>query len=103
MNAPYSVNSNLQEPVNSELELGVPLNITVNDTIVNGIVTADINIEITSKLPDGNWKLKVIVAERYKSYDSIPVEWTQSEFFDVFKKSISGYQWRIYSRKSWDI
>lgn len=90
MNAPYSVNSNLQEPVNSELELGVPLNITVNDTIVNGIVTADINIEITSKLPDGNWKLKVIVAERYKSYDSIPVEWTQSEFFDVFKKAYPG-------------
>lgn len=88
--APYGTLPNVQNPYDTEIDKGTPVEISVTDTLIDNVITSNVTVNISSNLSEGNWRLKFAVVERFMSYDSIPDAWTQEEFFDVFKKAIPG-------------
>lgn len=81
---PYGDSLNLYNPYNQRLAKGTPLSIEVTDErIGNDSIKTDVTIEVASRLPDRNYRLKINAVQRYaKSFaangDSI--------FFDIFRR-----------------
>lgn len=81
---PYGDSLNLYNPLNKRLSKGTPLSVTVTDQRIGGdSIKADVTVEIASRLPEGNYRLKLNAVQRYINSAAVNGE---SNFYDVFRK-----------------
>ena len=81
---PYGDSSNLYTPYYQRLNYGTPVNITVQDENAGeDSVRALINVNISSSLQQGNYRLRINAVERYIQSTAANGE---TNFFDVFRE-----------------
>ncbi|MGB9696234.1 MAG: T9SS type A sorting domain-containing protein [Ignavibacteria bacterium] len=87
---PYSFDSNLTVPLDNELLYGSPIDIKVKDTLLSlDTIRTKIDIKILYKLPSYNYRLKIYAIERFKIYPAPPNINGETQFYDIFRKSIT--------------
>lgn len=87
---PYTTDSLLNAPYQYRRGIGSPITISVSDSVSGNTVTSKIDINVLAQLPPGNYRLKPNVLQRVVSYDTIPTNWYDSTFYDVFRKALPG-------------
>lgn len=87
---PYSFDSNLTVPFDNELLYGSPIDIKVKDTLLSlDTIQTKVDVRILYKLPPYNYRLKVYAIERFKIYQTPPNINGETQFYDIFRKSIT--------------
>lgn len=87
---PYSFDSNLTVPLDNELLYGSPIDIKVKDTLLSlDTIRTKIDIQVLYKLPSYNYRLKIYAVERFKIYQIPPNINGETQFYDIFRKSIT--------------
>jgi hypothetical protein len=87
---PYNTDSLLNAPYQTRRNIGSPISISVSDSVSGNTITSKIDINVLSQLPPGNYRLKPNVLQRVVAFDTIPTNWYDSTFYDVFRKAIPG-------------
>ena len=87
---PYTTDSLLNAPYQYRRNIGAPISISVSDSISGNTVTSKIDINVLAQLPPGNYRLKPNVLQRVVAFDTIPTNWYDSTFYDVFRKALPG-------------
>ena len=87
---PYNTDSLLNAPYQYRRAIGSPVSVSVTDSLSGNTVTSKIDMNIVSALPPGNYRLKVNAMQRVVQYDTIPTNWYDSTFYDVFRKALPG-------------
>ena len=90
VNLPYSTDSNLIAPYNLRRNIGAPVTIDVSDTLIGGNIISTVNVNVLFNLPAGDYRLKVNAVERIVRFDTIPTNWYDSVFVDVFRAAYPG-------------
>jgi hypothetical protein len=90
VNLPYNTDSLLYAPYNYRLSIGSPVDIAVTDSLAGNTMFTRVDINVLAPLENGSFKLKVNALEREINYDTIPTNWYDSTYFDVFRQAIPG-------------
>lgn len=115
---PYSLDSNLIRPYNARINEGTPVSVQVSDSLLPGdtiLSTVTVN-NMYNLSPEGNYRLKLNVVERYKKYVPMPPGWFDSTFIDIFRDAVPGisgvpassaqgiqiYQFKFYVQPGWN-
>jgi len=87
---PYSFDSNLTVPYQNEIFYGSPIEIKVEDTLLSlDTIKTKVDVHVLYKLPPYDYRLKIYAIERFKIYQSPPNVNGETQFFDIFRKSIT--------------
>lgn len=87
---PYSFDSNLTVPFDNELLYGSPIEMKVNDTLLSlDTMQTKVDIRVLYKLPPYDYRLKIYAVERFKIYQTPPNINGETQFYDIFRKSIT--------------
>lgn len=87
---PYNNDSLVYAPYNYRRSIGSPLEITVTDSLAGNTMFTRVDLNILTPLENGSFKLKVNAIEREINYDTIPTNWYDSTYYDVFRQAIPG-------------
>jgi len=87
---PYNTDSLLYAPYNYRRSIGSPVSITVTDSLAGNTMFTRIDLNVLAPLENGSFKLKVNALEREIHYDTIPTNWYDSTYYDVFRQAIPG-------------
>lgn len=85
--SPYSTES-FTNFFNQRIAVSTPLNVTVNDSRIAGdSIRSTVILNLSSGLPSGNYKLRVMVIERLIHYTSPPGTNGETDFAYCYRKS----------------
>ena len=87
---PYTTDSILNAVYDYRRSLGAPVSINVSDSISGNTMTSKINYNFIAPINSGDYRLKVYAMQRTVNFDTIPSNWYDSTFYDVFRKAIPG-------------
>lgn len=115
----YSLDSNLIRPYNARINEGTPVSVQVSDSLLPSgdtiLSTVTVN-NMYNLSPEGSYRLKLNVVERYKKYVPMPPGWFDSTFIDIFRDAVPGilgisvsasqgiqtYQFKFYVQPGWN-
>lgn len=87
---PYTTDSILNAVYNYRRSIGAPVSISVSDSLTGNTMTSKIDYNFIAPANSGDYRLKVYAMQRIVHFDSIPSNWYDSTFYDVFRKAIPG-------------
>ncbi len=96
---PYSNASSLPGAFGPRMKVGSPLSVNVVQTRIAGdSLKADVTVNVSAPLMDGDYKLRVHAIERKIRYATAPGTNGEVEFYDVFRKAIPANEGVAISR-----
>lgn len=85
---PYSNPPSLPNAFYPRKNVGTPLSLTVTNTRLPGdTIQADVTLQISSQLPEGQYYLRVHAVERHIHYNTAPGTNGETDFYDVFRRA----------------
>ncbi len=69
---------------------GSPFSISVSDSLSGNSMTSKIDYNFVAPVNSGDYRLKVYAIQRVVHFDSVPSNWYDSTFYDVFRRAIPG-------------